>query len=387
MPYEELQKKNIYLFRRFAMLLTAVLPMMGFTVSNGSDVGYSREFSELFAKTFLSNVTDSQIEITDVRDVYSFNETVYGSKVSFRNTQTEKDGYIIFSIDGHVNEYSLDGEPETLSDKDNKLYYNGDYTYFSKTKSGDYLDRFGEKVENFKNIAKNYFNKKLTEKLYFNKGKAIYGKDGIITDPESTFPDSLTVKSITSKNISNNDLYYVATYNYSGYTNHCGPTAIVNCMIYFDNNEFPDLLCGSSYKDNKYIEEFKEICEIADFKNDGLSTPKEAKTMLEFAERRYPGQFKKHEDYYITHSDIEARTNENTPFIYGVFGHSRYEDHSLVGLGYKKFKCTFKGFLGITYSETNMFILVADGWANGLPVRYVNFDDASRREMDWITCV
>lgn len=81
------------------VLISAALPMFGFTVSTGSDVGYSREFSELFTKTFLANVTDSEIEIKDVQDVYSFNETVYGSKVSFHNTETNKDGYIIFSID------------------------------------------------------------------------------------------------------------------------------------------------------------------------------------------------------------------------------------------------------------------------------------------------
>ena len=31
-----------------------------------------------------------------------------------------------------------------------------------------------------------------------------------------------------------------------------------------------------------------------------------------------------------------------------------------------------------------MFIFVADGWQGTYPTRYVNFDDANRREMDWI---
>lgn len=366
------------------VIACCALPLMGFTVSNGSDVGYSREFSELFAKTFLSNVTDSEIEITDVRDVYSFNETVYGSKVSFRDTQTEKDGYIIFSIDGHVNEYSLDGEPETLSDKDNKLYYNGDYTYFFKTKAGEYLNRFGEKVENLKNVAKNYFNKKLVEKIYLKVGTK-YGEGEFIDDPESILPDSLIVESVETKFIDNYDLRYAATSFYEP-DNNCGPTAVLNCIIYYDSNGFPALLESEGTYGNFYLKEFDEICELMNFKDNGATPAQQVNTLYDYTNKRYPNTFSKHKDYYVTHSDIEARTRENRPFIYSVGKHSVYGDHAVVGLGYKKFICSYKTSSGKTKKETDMFIRIADGWEGYNTSRYINFADASTRSVVWLTC-
>lgn len=175
---------------------------------------------------------------------------------------------------------------------------------------------------------------------------------------------------------------YFSTSYISNHDNHCGPIAVLNCIIYFAENGYPNLVPEVS---GRYFYVFEEICKLMNFKDNGATPAQQVNALYSYINSIYPGEFKKHTDYYITHSDVTKRVNENVPFIFSVSGHSMYEDHSLVGLGYHKFECTYKGFLGITYSETNMFLRVADGWSGITSERYINYADANTRSIVWVT--
>lgn len=372
-----MKKRFFAAYLAISLCLSFLILPFSASATTLQEENYTPEFATFFAQSFLSTLTSDTIEVISIENVYSFDESVYGNKVVFKNEDTEEIGYLIFSLSGHIHEFSLNSIPEYLDDCVDKIYYNGGHDFIAKKTDSTYISSLGVVFDSAEKIEKNYVAADVNHIVY-SGGNGDYGSGTIINNPQSTLPSSLTVISIEQDDIASYHQNYQSMEGvYSG-TYDCGPIAILNTLIYYDNTNYPNMI-PQSYTDTYY-----SLLALTNFNNEPISDTTVKNALYEYVNRRYPNQFTKYIDYYITHSDIIARTAEDNPFIYLVNGNGTYGNHFLVGLGYMKFECSYKGFLGITYYETNMFIRVADGWSTADTQRYINFADASYRSISWV---
>lgn len=196
---------------------------------------------------------------------------------------------------------------------------------------------------------------------------------------DNTFGDS-SYKSGEIKNPLDYEKYYyssagnqVPSYNFayevmgnfSGYTNHCSPTAAVNLLKYWylrNNTRY------SCFLKTSWLNTFKLLYGYMGTNSMGKGTyASDMKTGYQKFFASCSGIGYTAVDYVDspTFSALINEINAGYPFHLNVYGHNYYGNHSLLALGYKTY--TYRNASVIT---TVNYLMVADGWNTS--VRYVN---------------
>lgn len=186
--------------------------------------------------------------------------------------------------------------------------------------------------------------------------------EGEITNP---FDYEKYYYSSSGTNVPSYNYAYEIMNNFSGYTDHCSPTAAVNLLKYWylrDNVKYNCLLKTS------WNNTFKLLYSYMGTNTNGTGTVRSnIKTGYQKFFSTCSGLGSTVVEYIATPSftEMENEIQAGYPFHLSVINNNHYGNHSLIALGYRAF--TYKN--GITYTSVHYF-LVADGWNTS--ARYVN---------------
>lgn len=283
-------------------------------------------------------------------------------------------GYIIIGAQdcyAPIIEYTTSGIffPYSMLNKKqaDKIIYNGGLDYYLDTGNG-LLDvsEFGSIDEiDRKSIICNFpENEKLSEE--WEVWKEILSQTTASSNPPSsgnnyiTNPDNYESGYVNkvSANVSGYNKVYKTTSSFSGYSNHCAPTAATNIMLYWYKKN--SLTYGSLRKngDSTWNDTFVEYHRLMGT----TSTNGTLNNKLKSAYITYLSNagFSPTVTYYSSASwnNIKTEIDANYPFHLVVQGHYKYGDHSLVGLGYMQYRYETYNTL---YSR---YIRVADGFVS-----------------------
>lgn len=186
-------------------------------------------------------------------------------------------------------------------------------------------------------------------------------KSGAIINPENfeNYYYSSTKKMVPSYNFA-----YEVMSSYSGYSNHCSPTAAVNLLKYWylRNNQKYNCLLKTSW-----LNSFKLMYGY-------MGTNPTIGTYTSKLVNAYKSYFNNCSglgyvmvDLYSSPSmsKIAEEINAGYPFHINVYGNGYYGNHSMLALGYNYY--TYRNGNTYTYSY---YVMVADGWVKS--PRYVN---------------
>ncbi len=258
-------------------------------------------------------------------------------------------------------------ESQQLSKNDVEYLYMGDLSY-GYVLDGKYYKIGNEKIEEFNVELFNLKDAKATPEIE-EQWKLI----------QNTFGDS-SYKSGEIKNPLDYERYYYSsagnqvpsynfTYeimgNFSGYTNHCSPTAAVNLLKYWylrNNTRY------SCLKKTSWLNTFNLLYGYMGTNSMGNGTyASDMKTGYQKFFASCSGIGYTAVDYVDspTFSALINEINAGYPFHLNVYGHNYYGNHSLLALGYRTY--TYRNASVIT---TVNYLMVADGWNTS--ARYVN---------------
>ena len=171
--------------------------------------------------------------------------------------------------------------------------------------------------------------------------------------------------SSSSKNVPSYNYVYEVMSTFTGYTDHCSPTAAVNLLKYWylrDNTKYNCLLKTS------WTNTFKLLYSYMGTNTNAAGTVRSnIKTGYQKFFSTCSGLGSVTVEYIDSPSftEMENEIQAGYPFHLSVTNNNYYGNHSLVALGYRAF--TYKN--GTTYTGVHYF-LVADGWNTS--ARYVN---------------
>lgn len=358
-------KKRIFVFSLISLLaatcFTALFPASVFAAENQSYESYALSVLEVLSP-------DESFTVTNKEPIYDLDDNLYGFKVNFKNTETQVPGYINLSAEGNIHEYSFAAEETVFGPNTDRIYYDGSISYFFRKGADAYFST----SDGRKFTRSQLGNRSVTGHGggYNATGQVIYNPRSFVTN----FVNDEGRIEIDGFHLPSQYLIMDTYASQLGYREHCGLTAIMNLLLYWDNNGYPNLLTSAS----PYLTEIQSIeSQIGHY---NLSYASVRNGLETFMKQKYPDSFNYFNDLWITHSDIKSRVLEGDPFIYLVNGNSHYGNHFVVGLGYQILECWYKNIFGVTCYEDVMFILIADGHS-ALPNRYICFNDASLRIM------
>lgn len=170
----------------------------------------------------------------------------------------------------------------------------------------------------------------------------------VITDP-ATYESGYS--SVSSDDVVSYNRYYFVTSDFSGYSNHCAPTAGLNLVYYWYYRGKSDLYDSTNWWDD----EFADMYTLMQTDENGTyvsNIPAAIESF--FSARGYSCDAVN--DSWVTWGDITGPVGSDSPFLYHVFGHYIYQNHTVLGVGYKSY------YYNITYSSS--YIRIADGWTN-----------------------
>ncbi|MBR3470250.1 MAG: C39 family peptidase [Lachnospiraceae bacterium] len=152
--------------------------------------------------------------------------------------------------------------------------------------------------------------------------------------------------------------------NFSGYSEHCAPTAATNIMLYWYVQN--SINYGSLCKNNDYTwnDTFVELHTLMG--TDDTNGTLNANLQSAYTTYLTNAGFSPTVTYRSSPGwlQLETEINDGYPFHMVVQGHYYYGNHSVVGLGYIEYKYGL-----FSYSR---YVRVADGWSNSCN-RYIHF--------------
>lgn len=284
-------------------------------------------------------------------------------------------GSIIVSVEipNRVIEYTIEGKDFVekarkeinlefgVNEEHQKIYYLGGLNYAVG------LDNDSKKCVD---ITTNNFNI-LTKKQMRNVEKSNECAESMVgKTPDNTGDSFITAPykyekgyiSSKTKSVTNANLEYKIMKDYSN-GQVCSPIAALNCIYYWyhrDKKKYKNLLDATWFKTYSKLFSY-----MGTSNKEGTSTKKIAPAYKKYIKGR---------KYSVTvnfHSgtnegkDIVTEINKNRPCHLNVCKHYKYDNHSVLALGYEQY--VYKHWYGKSY-ET--YIRIADGWTRR-PSRYV----------------
>ena len=309
--------------------------------------------------------------ITKEAELYDLDGNI-SSYTYYLKDKGKNNGYIIIGASrkyAPIIEFSYDGIPvadmieevgkaEYKKNSFKKLYIGG-YDYYLESDS----EIYDLKTNNFKIKSKKEFAEftesiepaaELYEEQWNYYQDTMTGDsnppDGVIINPYTGESGYL---STSSYDVDGYAKYYFDTSYFSGYSDHCAPTSAINLMLYY----------GYQYN-NSWTTSFELMYDYMDTNVYGTGTTADN---LEDGLEAYlttVGEF----DSVSQVSNPSVSTmiteiNNDYPFIFNVYGHNEYGDHSMLSVGYIKFN--------YYYGITSTYLRVADAWSRSFN-RYVH---------------
>lgn len=340
----------------------------------------TEEQAEAIANVNIGELTDSSLDsVGNVLKTYQLYDK--SGNISAYYFQYS-DAYIIVGANTQyypIIEYSDDNnsfieaaikkyESEGYITSEINLYYTGDINYYIGVKNSGVVEVIGAQESRKVDIS-SLSNDDTEEKQDWNFYKnQITGSSTpinvIITNPdiyESQY------YSKTSKDVPNYDIIYFLTSDFSGYSNHCSPTAGTNLLKYWylrNNTKYNRLLIS-----NDWVASFKKL--YGYFKTTSLGTYDANLANGYYQYFRDCGiglsksQLLSNPAFSILKQEIDA----GYPFHYSVYEHAKYKNHSVLALGYVTY--TYRS--GSSFTTSN-YIRVVDGGSNRAN-RFIRFDE------------
>lgn len=186
------------------------------------------------------------------------------------------------------------------------------------------------------------------------------GGNFYITDP-ALYERGYYSKS--AKNVKAYNITYKKTSDFSGYVNHCAPTAAVNFMKYWynrKNSKYDALL----YK-NSWVKTFKKLYSLFGTTDKGTydsNLVSGYKKFFDLVSVKYSSITKSN---HVNFNQMKKEIDAGYPFHIMVYKHQKYEDHSMLAVGY----VTYVHVGSVT--QYSNYIRVVDGFSEKAN-RYVN---------------
>lgn len=167
--------------------------------------------------------------------------------------------------------------------------------------------------------------------------------------------------------VPNSNLSYKITSNFSGYHDHCTPTAATNIMFYWYSRNSSTY--SSLRKNNSWTSTFAELYSLLKTNQGADNGTYPSNYVNGYSTYFSNAGFSNAQVYYYPSaywSNIKNEISADYPFQLDVVSHHLYNTHSVVAIGYKQFK-----YNASTYSR---YIQIADGWSSSSS-RYVHTSD------------
>ncbi len=362
-----------------------------------AEVDYS---AEARAKDFMTTIYSAKkITYNNVDTLYSVNlyddEECVIAQASIFNRDGEIDYAVYNYITETIDEYGFNDE-SILNDFsiDEKIYYAGACNYYNENENNVITDKFGEEVYKpvLNNVIKEFKSKLLSRKakLNGNSGKPDSGYDGIInwkdikdrtsgwTNSDWHYLKGITFGSTTDTNgISGSGLSFssMTSLNKGGtITNHCGPTAITNIMVYYNWLGMDTLL------NNDRQDTFDRLRVLCKHDTKGTTYMSDARTAITtyLKERGYNASLTNFNNDFSKYKT--ALDDEKIILTLLNVKESGGNDwgHFVVTLGYEEFKQSYqKKVLWWYQTKYNYmrYIRVCDGWSTRNQNRFVDLNN------------
>lgn len=169
--------------------------------------------------------------------------------------------------------------------------------------------------------------------------------------------------SKSTKNVKAYNITYKKTSDFSGYINHCAPTAAVNFMKYWynrNNSKYDALL----YKDS-WIKTFKKLYSLFETTNKGTYDSNLVpgyKKFFDLVSVQYSSITKSN---HVSFNQMKKEIDAGYPFHIMVYKHQKYEEHSMLAVGYVSYVHVE------SVTQYSNYIRVVDGFSEKAN-RYIN---------------
>ncbi len=325
-----------------------------FTDTTSEEMGEVTNTYELYDK--LGNISAYYFQYSDAYIIIGAN-TQYYPVIEYSD---DNESFISKAIA----EYVQDGH----SISDIKIYYTGGINYYIGTDGNNNVKSINSQDGTECNVSSLELSSPVEKSEWYintteSMGMSTTPINVIITNPNSY---ESQYYSKTVKNVPNYNITYFSTSNFSGYKDHCSPTAATNLAKYWyvrNNSKYNKLLVAGSWANSfkKFYNYFGTTPGIGTynsklgngfymyFRDCGISLTK---------------------NQYISNptiSILKKEIDDGYPFEFCLLSHKLYGDHHVLALGYVTY--IYRNGNTLTNSD---YIRVADGWCNN-GNRYVKF--------------
>lgn len=379
-------KRNLCIF--ILALMLCLISCVG--VSAEDEYFISSEDALAVAEDFISaaavlddNVWNENTIISDTVILYDTDGSI--NAYSFElTTNSQSTGYIVISafadIPNVILEYADESAPlyEQLNiENEENIVYLGAFDYYELLNNGQ-LESINNQIVDASSVENNlelsrgeiYLEKNLeileaaqTEDIFL---QAI--ESGSASNESELHPNIVIAHPIPYanrhyegpfvnyeyRNVFENHVPFRTTGDYSGYNNHCGPTAITNLIEMIGSYR-------GIYSINKYShnEIFRKVANYGIkkgyFSNANGSPWEYESNFVKGAFSLFGVNVTMLTTEEVTYNNVKYYINLDRPFYLTLKGHSSYGNHAVAGYAYTRFVSTTTGYY-------KSFIKIADGW-------------------------
>ncbi len=365
-------------------IIIALVFFLGTSMLDGTNVLASTrgmvepEKAQKIATIHVSSVIQNEIEndvegwkwgviLSEPKEMYDIDGNISAYYMTIVDEYGEDKGYVVVgAVDkcAPIIEYSMNGrfypEYEMKQLGARRMIYNGGYNYYIETNENiiDVSD-FGvaRTVDDCCRIigVENDYSDEWSGWLELLEGGTKNSNPPSSGTVYITNPDSYEsgYDSKISANVTGYNKTYKTTSSFSGYNNHCAPTAATNIMLYWygrNNSTYSSLRKNG---DATWTDTFIELYSLM-----GTSCGGTPNSNLKAAYKTYliNAGFSPIVTYYSTASwsNMKSEIDANYPFHMVIQNHYLYGNHSVVGLGYVQYKYGLASY--------SRYIRIADGW-------------------------
>lgn len=310
--------------------------------------------------------------------IYGLDDNISAYKFDVLNEDGEYSGYVIAGAQMNVApiiEYSCSKdesfidksiEVASINNEDTKLYYDGGLNYYIEdVKSKNLYDtQTAAKVSQSALKSAMLTNSKTPEKDNEQLEKDWENALGQASNPPTNtyISDPLNYESgytgYTMKYISGAtaNMYRLMS-SFSGYSNHCGPTAATNlCILNYKLNSKTKLMYTS------WDNTFKRLYSLSGCNSTGTSDSNLRAALVTYGKERGYSSTTATRVTSPSESSMRASITNNVPQILLVNGHGYYGDHYVLTVGVEKYNYS---------SGSSTYFRVIDGWSTSQ--RYIYY--------------
>ena len=393
-------KKYSYSIIAFLLVIClSILSLPSFAITAAAqDIDYTAENR---ARDFLLSVYGAkELYYDEMSTLYSVELYDDEDEVIAQASIFDRDGKIDYAIYNYItesiDEYGFDC-PDVLNDfpAEGKTYYAGVFNYYSSVSNMFVINFSGEtvtqsqlhnKIRDFKGKAHERRDSK-----FGNSSKPGNGSNGIIDWKEIKenrtsgwensdwgYLDGITWGSTTDTNgISGDGLSFSTMNSFSNggaITNHCGPTALTNIMVYYDWLGMDTLLNGSRQ------DTFNRLRTLCKHDQNNTTYMSDARSALKtyMSEMGYSVSLTNFNNNF----DKYKKAIDDDKIVLTLLNVTESDGdswgHFVVTLGYEEFRQSYeKQVLWWTVTDYNYlrYIRVCDGWGSCNNNRYVDLNN------------